>query len=130
MNKSQLDNLDKSELADALASLASQLGVALKFGRDPNDNKPCLFVSVSKYHFPKNGTFNIANISKLPVQRYTVKCQAEVVQELTFDVFACSADEAEEMCRHREDRDGNPISPDNVEHIETLKEDQWETDTR
>ena len=45
MNKSQLANLDKSELADALASLASQLGVALKFGRDPGDGKPCLFVN-------------------------------------------------------------------------------------
>jgi hypothetical protein len=132
MNKSQLNNLDKSELADALLSLASRFGVKLQFGRDP-DGKPALQVDVPRYPYPASpsvGTFVLTNISKLPVQRYIVKCQAEVIQELTFDVVACSAEEAEEMCRNREDKDGNYVHPNDVEHIETLKEDQWETETR
>ena len=130
MNKTHLLNLTNSELADALLGLASQLGVTLKFGRDPGDNNPRLFVHVPYHLQPTRGTFTIANISKLPLQRFIVKCQAEVVQELTFNVFACDADEAEEMCRNREDKDGNSIEPDDRDHIETLKEDQWETELR
>ena len=124
-----LDLLSKDQLADIVDSLCRELSVTLQYldhRIDPNHDEDGPIVRAT-VQYPEYRTFTALNLDPLPLQKFTVECDAVVHESRTFEVFAASPEEAIHFAENRTTPD--IIESEESTFVETLEENNWRATT-